>query len=693
MSEAPVTAAPPPKSAKERFGSKLNPFAEKSNFAVTRSADFRRIAALPRRTTWDDVSKALTLAYALPPRPPNTCPPHCPCDGTGYMVLRPEQAWAIAEFFMQRGGVCTFGPGAGKTLISLIVPQILGWLRPVMFVPATLRDKALNTDIPLLSRHWKMHDNLEIHSFEALSRQNFADYLTLRRIPDGIMCDEVHYLKNPHSARTKRMNRFMNLYPNTEFVGMSGSPVHRSLMDYAHFLIWALKDSAPVPHSYIERQTWADCLDDTMPDWARPDPGALLDFCREGESPRSGYKRRLIEAPGFVSSPGLSTNVGLRVCEVPYPTIPPEVKNAFLRLRNHNEMPDGEVATTAMDQTRHARALFLGFYLRWVWPDGKRDVEWLKKRRAWRTFVRKMTSRSHDGYWLDTEAQVATAVRAGLIPCAEYEETATGSILRENVNVYEEWVEVRDERQARWGSRDPPTEAVWISDYMVLELERWAKNNKGIIWIENPALLEKMRSRGHVCFEAGNDEIEKETGNRSVFASFAHSVGKNCAMFSQMLFSNPLTSGKAWEQALGRSHRPKQKADEVIAEVYLGCRETWWSFERSRYDAKYIEATLGQEQRLNKATIVVTDEVKVGVRCDSGDPLWAMTKQAKLDGDPADAADVRARSLPLLTELRRQAKEGNKAAEKEVRSVEALDEEDESDGEVEDEDEVEVEDE
>lgn len=682
MAEAPnATPKKKPASASERFGAKLNPFSTKTIGQVSRTADFRRISTLPRRHRWADQSEALTLAFAKPALPPNTCPPRCPCNQTGYMRLRPQQAWALSEFLASRGGIGLLGPGSGKTLLSTVLPSLMDWKRPVLFVPAGLRAKTIEIDYPLLSRHWYLPPlegpgNLEIRSYEELSRDTFADYLIERRIPDGIMADECHFLKNRGSGRSKRLSRFMAAYPETEFCGFSGTVVHRSAMDYGHLFNFALKDNSPLPHSFLELKTWADVLDESVPEYARPKAGALMDFCRAGESVRDGYRRRVLDTRGIVSSPDLSTSIGLNITEIPHPLIPKVITEAFHRLRNTLELPGGEVATTALDQIRHARELFLGFYLRWVWPDGKVDREWLTKRRAWRSYVRKMTTRSHKGIWLDTEAQVAKAVASGIVACSEDEKTAMGKVLRSNVNVYEEWVNCREDRKRLWnGKKEPPKEVVWLSDYMLVELERWAKENTGIVWVENIGFMEKLRERGNVCFGAGENDIEKETGERSVFASFAHATGKNLQIWRRMCFSNPLSSGKAAEQALAREHRPGCKyydkktkrmeiADDVHADVYLGCRETWWSFERSRLDARYIESTLGQPQRLNMATIVATQESVIIARCDNGDPLWAETGHAKIDGKvgaiigvDAEGNDIRATTrTPILTALREEAK-------------------------------------
>jgi len=618
-----------------RFGKALNPFDKKAWGSVGRSSEFRRVFALPRRTQWEDTSEAMTLAFALPAR--SDCTPACVCRGTGSMRLKPRQAWALAEFFERRGGVALLGPGEGKTLVSLLVSSMLDWQRPVLFVPAGLRDKTVRVDLPALARHWRLPANLDIRSYEELSRVAFADYLSKRRVPDGIICDEVHALKNRGAARTKRLLRYFAEFPQTEFVGMSGSIVNRSLMDYGHLTLLGLKDHAPLPHGFIELKTWADVLDEGVADEARPKPGALLDLCAPGEEPRDGYRRRLLETHGVISSPDLSTNVGLQIFEEAMPDMPQPVVDAFVRLRNTAELPGGEMCATALEQVRHAKELVLGFYYRWVWPGGVRDDEWLEARRAWRSFVRKTTMRSHGGRYYDTELQVANGVRAGELLCPNDE--------------YWTWVGVRDNRKAKWGASEPPKETVWLSRYMVEAVEAWVKESdkhtppgaKGpgsIVWVESIGFLDELRKRGHTCYGAGENGIVYEDGSRSVFASMAHTVGKNLQAFSKMLFTSPLTSGKAWEQALAREHRPGQTADDVDVHVYLGCRETWWAFWNARKDARYIEATLGQRQRLNQATIVVTEEQEVVKRHDGGSPLWASTGMARLDAaDPQRPVD------------------------------------------------------
>jgi hypothetical protein len=655
-----VQARPEKKrTARERFGSKPNPFEHGAGYAVVRGADHKRVSMLPRRTEWQDYSAALELVLAKPPVAPGSCAAACPCLGTGVMRLRPLQAWALSEFLAMRGGLGILGVGTGKTLCSLLLPRLMGWERGLLLVPAALRDKTLKIDVPLLSRHWHLPSfsdteglsyeyggprvldvgdpaTVVVCSYEELSRESKAEYLEKTRVPDGIFADEVHFLKRRGSGRTKRVLRYFQKQPGCEFVGASGTVTHRSVMDYGHLLNLGLDDASPVPHSFLELKTWADALDEDVQEYARAKPGALFDFCREGETARDGYRRRLLESPGVVSSSDFSTSIGLTVRETPMPEAPPAVVEAFTRLRNKAEMPDGEKCSSALGQARHARELTLGFFLRWVWPEGKRDQEWLDARKIWRSYVRKVTQKSHNGRWYDTEMQVANAVRRGELDALVVDER-TGQW----VNAHDTWFPVRADRRARWGQDEPPREIVWLSDYMVEHLEQWASKNLGIVWVENVLFMEHLRKRGNTCFGAGENEVELEDGKRSVFCSYAHATGKNLQIWDRMYFPNPLTSGKAWEQGLGREHRPNCRkwagkqyefSDEVVADVSIGCREAWWSFTRSKLDARYTEETLGQPQRLNRATLVdMTTEETVLARCDAGDPLWAETGHARID--------------------------------------------------------------
>ena len=75
------------------------------------------------------------------------------------------------------------------------------------------------------------------------------------------------------------------------------------------------------------------------------------------------------------------------------------------------------------------------------------------------------------------------------------------------------------------------------------------------------------------------------------------------------LVLTPPGSGAAWEQLLGRLHRPGQNADEVLFKVWTHTKELRASFEQALADASYIETTLGSKQKLSYANILHWDSV------------------------------------------------------------------------------------
>lgn len=580
---------------------------------VRRTEDFRRIEGIPRRDVYDDHAKILTEWLKMP---------------NGKMSLRKEQAWALTEMHDIGGLLGSLGVGSGKTLISFLAPVVLEAERPVLIVPASTRDeKTLKKDIPDLAEHWRLHPRFlqayynpkeyrkrAILSYEELSREGQADiFQTI--VPDLIILDECHRVKNKKSAVWKRLARWFTEHPDTKLVALSGTITARSLRDYAHISALALKDGSPLPHRWMDLEDWADCLDEGIDDDARPQPGALDVFCKPGESHREGFRRRLVETPGYVSTadPDVSASLVIREREV---EVPEKIKDAFEQMRETWETPGGELITSGIEFAAHVGELINGFYYRWKWPNDVVDYEWLDARKAWRKFVRETIKKSGTAavgnYYYDTEQQVASAASTGRLVCP--------------LDEYRNWTAIRKRVS-------PETEAVWISEYMVDLAAEWIRaphkpHEAGIVWTSHRSLLEKIRERitseGFRGYGAGEQEIIHET--KSCVASIdAHGEGKNLQQHhARMLYLTVPASPKTWEQSLGRCHRTGVVADEVSVEVVLSCAETWRAFDRARNAANYIEQTTGQKQRLNYVPIFVTsvEEVLKKAMPEAGDPLW-----------------------------------------------------------------------
>lgn len=589
---------------------------------VGRSVEFQRVESLPRRTGYPDVTDLFTDWLRASTGPTPTGVPE---------KLRATQAWALWEAANIGGIVGNLGVGVGKTLLTYVMPVVLDAQRPILLVPGNLRKKT-EVDFKSYAGHWRGHPNLRVITYQQLSRVS-SEKLLEQIVPDLIIADEVHFLKNTTAGCTRRVKRWMEAHPDTRFVGLSGTITRRSIMDYAHLSKWSLKDGSPLPQSLNDLLDWADSLDEGIPPELRPQPGALLDLCQPGETPREGYRRRLLETPGVVSSESPlvlrpdGTNVGLNIIERQLFNVPTVVGDMVLKLRESWETPDGEILMTALEASARARELALGFYYKWNWPavdptvyaqqghsvaclaGCKKDHLWLDARKAWRKFVRLTIKHSQTGSRpFDTEQQVALAVRAG-------------EVIPPN-NEYYNWTSVRE----RWDT-DKLKQAVWIDEFILKDIERWVRacqkvGQKGIVWVESLALLEKLhKAMPDVPFyPSGNNGIMNATD--TCIASMSHKTGKNLQQFDTNLVVEISTSGNDWEQLLGRTHRSGQQADEVSAELYLHTAEMWEAFDQARRDSAYVEQTWKQVQRLSYATIAVTPPDEIVQRVLLKDPLF-----------------------------------------------------------------------
>lgn len=589
---------------------------------VGRSVEFQRVEGLPRRTGYPDTTDLLTTWLRASTGPTPAGVPE---------KLRATQAWALWEAANHGGVIGNLGVGTGKTLLTYVMPVALDAQRPILLVPGNLRKKT-ELDFKSYAGHWRGHPNLRVITYQQLSRVS-SEKLLEQIVPDLIIADEVHFLKNTSAGCTRRVKRWMEAHPDTKFIGLSGTITRRSIMDYAHLSKWSLKDGSPLPQSLNDLMDWADALDEGVPPEQRPEPGALMSFCQPGETARQGYRRRLLETPGVVASESPlvtkadGTDVSLNIIERQLYNVPVAVGDAVLKLRSTWETPDGEILMTALEASARARELALGFFYRWNWPTVdpavyaqqghsvkcpptcRKDHVWLEARKDWRKFVRAVIKNSQaSARPFDTEQQVALAVKAG-------------DIIAPN-NVYYNWTAVRD----RWDT-DQLKQAVWIDDFVVKDVERWVKScqkvgQKGIVWVESLALLEKLHAAlpNVPYYKSGNNGIMQAT--ETCIAAMSHKTGKNLQQFDANLVVEISTSGNDWEQLLGRTHRSGQQADEVTAELYLHTVEMWEAFDQARRDSAYVEQTWKQVQRLSYATIAVTPPEDVIQRAVAKDPLW-----------------------------------------------------------------------
>lgn len=584
---------------------------------VKRSAEFLRIAALPRRSLAGSVDvDALTLALRT---------------ASGAMRLREDQAYALKEIGEIGGAFIGMLVGAGKSLITLLGPTVVGAKRPLLLVPAAARDQTLNDVIPKMRAHWRVAPNLMVGSHESLSTTNGANFLR-DRMPDWIFVDEAHKFKDLDSARTIRLARHLESYPNTRIVVLSGSFFDSSLKDFAHLMRWALRDLCPVPMDRDDLEAWSLAVDSRVRDEDRMAPGALSDFCDGAvdlDAVRRGVGERIRQTPGVIFSTRRDLKIPLHIRETRI-VVPAAVRDAFSVLRSTWETPRGDEITDAIHLYRSVRQLAQGFFYRWVWPKdpitGKEtpDLIWLDARKNWHRFVRRTIFYSR-ALQLDSYKMVWDACeRFERLELAKlYKQQDVIDKLRDHVNLdstqYRSWLAVKDRYV-------PVKEVVWIDKYLVNFAAEWLDDSTGLAWIESEAMGNAIRQKGFRYYRGGEDEIIHETVSCAA-AVKAHSFAKNLQHFSRNLILTPPTKGTEWEQLLGRTYRSGQKAPIVSVDVLLLARELWGGFFNARSDARYAQSA-GSDQLLcaSQTTLdLQTDESDLLRRVTSGDPLWSFS--------------------------------------------------------------------
>lgn len=575
---------------------------------VTASAEFRRIQALPRR-------KDVAIDAELLTRHLKT--PH------GQQALWQNQAACLADLYdnyQNAGGLFGIQPvGAGKTLILLLAPVLVGAQRPLYLVPANLLKKTI-VEIPQYAQHWNLHPRMRLESNQRLQVLKNKDLL-LRYMPDLILLDEAHEYRNRKAARTIRLIKYLKEYPNTKLVVLSGTLTKRSIKDYWHLIRITHRERCPLPLFWNELTEWSEALDEDIPENKKRSGGALHLLCNEGENLRQGFSRRLIETSGVVALEAPQCPASLNIFERPPLTIPPELVKVFEIVRNKGETPSGDILTDRMNIWRRCKELAFGFYYRWVWPNNVPDLEWLQRRRRWRRFIRKTIKDNRRG--IDSELGVSQAADRGEFDDQDIQlEDGKWTLAK---HIRDEWYAVRD----RWKPH-PPREAVWVSDVVLQDAARWAKEEenleRGIIWVEHQAVGERLSAMtGLPYYGAGNEEI-LSARSICIASMWAHGKGKNLQHFTNNLMLASPSGGDVCEQLIGRTHRSGQTADEINFEMYMHCLELWQCFDKARSDARYIQDMMNQKQKLCLATVSVMSEGEMIQRTLANDPLWGKTQ-------------------------------------------------------------------
>lgn len=566
--------------------------AERGPQAAPPPSDLERVFALPRRVPEDT---DLTPEFRHRP----VCG-RCPLCAKGPAQLWPIQSAMLAEARLLDGLFASVACGAGKTLCTLLLPQAMKSARAVLFVKPSLIPQLMGADVPLYSLHYRIPrlrvvagDSptdfatpfVAVVPYSLLSSAKRADILN-ELAPDLIISDEAHSFRAMNSSRTMRFIRYMRANLSTRFAALSGTMTTRSLADYWHLITFALRKRSPLPLKRTEMLEWAAAVDSETAIFDRETADKLSVFCSRGETLRQGFRRRLVETPGVVATSESALGSSLIVDERVVALAPP-VKAALDEV-HRTWCWNGDELEDPLAMTRVARQLSQGFYYKWDWPRGVVDEEWLIARNAWHREVRNfLLDRARDG--MDSPLLLAQAA-------------ATGKWISK---AWEAWSRVKHRPQ-------PPVIPVWISDYLLQDVIAFGRQIDGplIVWYEHQAIGERLAQLSRwPHFGAGDDVLlTKVRGDRQriiICSQRAHGTGRNLQTYSRNLILCSAANGAALEQQIARTHRPGQADDEVRVTFYLHTPELRGAVEQAMRDAKYIEETTGQRQKLLYSTCLI----------------------------------------------------------------------------------------
>jgi len=538
---------------------------------VLAGVELERILALPRRA---EPSPELVLALSVALRTRDV-------DDDGRPVLLwPGQVAALLELYDVGGLLAPMPVGSGKTLVTLLAATVLSMgrapiERPVLMLPATLRDKTAR-EFARYVRDWRVRLPMLV-GYEEMGRADRERRL-VEYDPDLLILDEAHYVRSLDSAVTRRVERFIvgcrAEHRACIVATLSGTLITTRIEDYQHHAVWALREHAPVPLQRSTAEQWGRALNRDTAGLGRIGLGDL-------EHIPLGYHAHLLGSRGVVSASGPDCTATLQIDRW-RPATPPALVELIDATARSGMRPDGELLDE-FDLPDCLCQLALGFFYQW---DPMPPSWWLAPRRAWRAYARDVLDQRLDGY--DSESQIVHALDAHATthdppPCPN-----------EGRHALAAWRAVRD-------AFVPNPVPVWIDASVLVAAVAEAGQTDTIVWTRFRAAGVLLEQLGVPYYGGGSDPESAEPGRTIACSIAAHGTGRNLQAWHRALVLTPPANARAWEQLVGRLHRPGQHSDVVRYSVISTIDYHANVIDRVRAEASATSRASGHTQKLDLA--------------------------------------------------------------------------------------------
>ncbi len=614
---------------------------------MTKNKDVRRILGLPVQHLDGEVA-AKTWTERLQGRARSNEMPLWPIQGEAleavYRLL--SDHIAMPHPYGAPGALMPIGVGWGKTLITLLLPQVVkmlrGSVRPMLIVPPDLVGKT-RIDHGRASRYYH-YPAPNIVSMGVISHMHHSDIFE-RNAPDLIIVDEAHKLASTDSTRTRRLIRWVTAHPETICIFLSGTLTDKSIRDYRHLAELALRHMTPIPDAEDDLELWCSLVDvggqPTAHARRAVQPLVRWHFAQKSpvhETPsasrvtpevaRAAYRARLRSLPGVVGTDDASCKASLliRPWRIDLPDTWVEAAAEFTD-EGMWEMPEGEEVVDAFAAVRARRQLSSGYYTRWIWPSRPCPGPWREEDEAYGNCVKSERCLCegtgvwegedhewlhHRREWFSTERHILKGVEQKTgqdSPALIRDLTLRDKFGPGPLRKLQAWLSVR-ERYYAHGRVEPPMEYVDLSpgpEWLAEMAKEWGRVNKrGLIWYATPHVGRALGAAGFRVFGAGTELGDAVPTTTKIDLPCAkidvQGTGKNLQAWSKNLVLEFGGSGRIWEQFLGRTHRPGQRQDEVSFDVLTDGGVRTELFASAKIGARYIQETVGSRQRLCYAT-------------------------------------------------------------------------------------------